>query len=168
MLAGSTYSFTPSASYPDGDTLTFSISGLPSWAIFNSSTGEISGTPAAGDVGVFSNISITVTDGQASADLPSFAIDVNTVALGSVTLSWTAPVENMDGSALVDLAGYNIYWGTSAGDYPNSVAITNASISSTVVENLVPGTYEFVATSVNDAGVESGYSNSTTKVVQAN
>jgi hypothetical protein len=46
------------------------------------------------------------------------------------------------------------------------VTITNASISTYVVENLVPGTYEFVATAFNEAGVESVNSNSTTKVVQ--
>ena len=34
-----------------------------------------------------------------------------------------------------------------------------------LVENLQPGTYEFVATSFNDAGIESAYSNPAIKVV---
>ncbi len=95
-----------------------------------------------------------------------FSITVNVVAMGSVTLSWTPPAENTDGSALIDLAGYNIYWGMTPGSYPNSVRIDNGSVSTYVVENLVPGTYEFVATSFNSAGVESSFSNSAIKVVQ--
>ena len=45
------------------------------------------------------------------------------------------------------------------------MTIDNPGLSSYVVENLVPGTYEFVATSINALGVESVYSNSATKVV---
>ena len=35
-----------------------------------------------------------------------------------------------------------------------------------MVDNLAPGTYEFVATAVNSAGVESRLSNAVTKVVR--
>jgi hypothetical protein len=82
-----------------------------------------------------------------------------------VTLSWTPPTQNEDGTALTDLAGYWIYWGTSPGSYPDSVKIDNPGLSTYVVDNLVPGTYEFVATSFNASGVESVYSNPATKVV---
>ena len=41
--AGEYYSFTPTASDPDGDVLTFSVVGLPSWAGFNTTTGQLSG-----------------------------------------------------------------------------------------------------------------------------
>ena len=163
--AGSAYTFTPAASDPDGDNLSFSVSGLPSWASFNSSNGRISGTPTAGNVGVYSNIRITVSDGSLSDVLGPFSITVNAVSNGSVTLNWTPPTENEDGTMLVDLAGYKIYWGTSAGSYPNSVTINNASISTYVIDNLAPGTYEFVATSFNAAGVESTFSNPATKIV---
>ena len=164
--AGSDYTFTPTATDPDGDMLSFSVTGLPSWARFDAASGRVSGTPLDGDVGTYANIVISVSDGQLSESLAPFTITVNAVSLGSVTLNWTPPTQNTDGTLLTDLAGYNIYWGTSAGNYPNSVTINNASISTYVVENLATGTYEFVATSFNTAGVESGYSNSTTKVVQ--
>lgn len=159
------YSFTPTASDPDGDALTFSVSGLPGWATFNNSTGRISGTPSAGDVGTYSGISISVSDGSLSATLPSFSITVQAISLGSVTLNWTAPTENDDGSPLTDLAGYKVYWGTSSGNYSNSVTINNPSVTTYIVENLSPGTYEFVATSLNSSGVESIYSGSVTEVV---
>ena len=163
--ANSQYSFTPNASDPDGNDLTFSVSGLPGWARFDTSTGRISGAPSDADVGTYSGIRITVSDGGASATLGPFSITVNAISLGSVTLSWTPPTQNEDGTTLTDLAGYKIYWGTSAGSYPNSVTINNSGIASYVVDNLVPGTYEFVATSFNVAGVESVYSNVAVKVV---
>jgi Putative Ig domain len=163
--ANSAYSFTPTASDANGDTLTFSITGQPSWASFNSSTGRLFGTPAAGDVGTYTNIRITVSDGSASATLGPFSITVQAVSLGSVTLDWIPPTENEDGSPLTDLAGYRIYWGTSSGSYPNSVTINNPGVTSYVVGNLAPGTYEFVATSFNSTGMESTYSNPATKVV---
>ena len=84
---------------------------------------------------------------------------------GSITLSWTAPTYNTDGSVLTDLDGYRIYWGAAPGQYPNSVTIDNQSITVYVLENIPVGTYEFVATSFNSAGVESNYSNPVTKVV---
>jgi len=70
-----------------------------------------------------------------------------------------------DGTPLTDLAGYKLYWGTTPGSYPNSVTIDNPSVTTYVVDNLAPGTYEFVATSYNASGVESRYSGAATKVI---
>ena len=116
----------------------------------------------------YNNISITVSDtSNASTTLGPFSISVSAVSLGSVTLDWTPPTENDDGSDLVDLDGYKIYWRTmpGSGGYPNSVTLENEGLTSYMVENLAPGTYEFVATSFNTARVESVYSNPATKVV---
>jgi len=165
VLAGSAYTFTPTASDPDNDTLSFAVANLPAWASFDDTTGRISGTPQSGDVGVYNNIRITVSDGTDSAELGPFSIEVMAVALGSVTLTWTPPTQNTDGSPLTDLAGYRIYWGNGGGVYPQSVTINNPGVSSYVVENLPPGDYEFVATALNSAGVESGFSNAATRTV---
>ena len=89
--ANSPYSFIPNSSDPDGDNLTFSISGRPGWAQFSASNGALSGTPGDGDVGVYSGIGITVSDGQASATLGPFAISVNALSNGTVTLSGMRP-----------------------------------------------------------------------------
>ena len=80
-------------------------------------------------------------------------------------MSWTAPTLNEDGTTLTDLDGYKLYWGTTPGNYPNSVTIDNESVTTYIVDSLAPGTYEFVATSFNTAGVESRYSGAATKVV---
>jgi hypothetical protein len=165
VLVDASYSFTPDASDSDGDNLTFSGTGLPGWANLDPSNGRLSGRPDSGDVGVYSNIRISVSDGQASDSLPAFTITVDAIALGSATLSWTAPTQNTDGSGLSDLAGFNIYWGTVVGSYPNKITINNASISTYVVENLVPGTYRFVATSFAESGIESDYSGVAVKSV---
>ena len=165
VTANGGYSFTPTASDADNDTLTFSVSGLPGWASFNTATGRISGTPDDADVGVYSDITITVSDGRSSASLGPFSITVNVMGADSVTLSWTAPTQNEDGSTLLNLAGYRVYWGTASGIYPNSVTINNSGLTTYVVENLDSGTYEFVATSLNADGVESEYSNLAVKTV---
>ena len=85
-----------------------------------------------------------------------------------MTLSWTPPTENSDGTALTNLAGYNIYYGTQQANYPNWIRIDNPSISTYLVENLVPDTYYLVVTSFNSMGIESTYSGVAVKTVVAN
>ena len=80
IVAGTAYSFTPTASDPDGNVLTYSISNQPAWATFSSSTGQLSGTPGTANVGTTSNIVITVSDGLLSATLAAFNIEVTAPA----------------------------------------------------------------------------------------
>src|SRR5690606_14951999 len=70
------YSFIPTASDPDGDSLSFSIANKPVWAAFNPATGALTGTPGNEHVGVTSGIVISVTDGSLSAGLPAFSLTV--------------------------------------------------------------------------------------------
>ncbi len=78
VLENQIYNFIPTADDIDvGDTLTFSITGAPSWASFNTSTGQLTGTPVNANVGTDSNIVISVTDGNSPAvSLASFNIEV--------------------------------------------------------------------------------------------
>lgn len=68
---------------------------------------------------------------------------------------------------LTDLAGYKIYYGTTPGDYTQQIRIDNPSISTYLIENLLPETYYIVATAFNTAGVESSYSGMATKTVES-
>ena len=165
VLVDNAYSFTPTASDPDGDALTFSMQNKPTWAQFDTTTGTLSGTPQISNVGDYLNIAITVSDGDLSNDLPPFSVTVVQNSDGSITLSWTAPTQNEDGSALTDLAAYKFYYGTSPGNYSDQVRVDNPGITTYVIENLAPATYYVVATAVNDAGVESQYSNEAVKQV---
>jgi hypothetical protein len=76
VTEGENYLFTPNASDPDGDALSFSITGKPAWASFNTSTGTLSGTPASGTAGLYSGITISVSDGELSDTMAAFAIEV--------------------------------------------------------------------------------------------
>jgi len=167
VQAGQAYTFTPSASDANGDTLTFSVTNKPDWADFNSSTGRLSGTPTAADIATYSNISISVSDGQASAALSAFAISGVDVAsgTGTATLSWTPPTENSDGSALTDLAGYQVYYGQSQNNLNRTVTLNNASLSTYVVENLGSGTWFFALVAVNSHGTTSVFSTVATKTI---
>lgn len=159
VVIGESYSFTPTASDADGDTLTFSIQNKPSWSDFSPTTGTLSGSPTLGDIRTYSEITIEVTDNLATTALASFAIDVVDVGQFSVTLSWTPPTENVDNSPLTDLAAYKFYWGLSEGNYPNSIYVANPGLSSYTVQNLVANTYYLVVSAVNQSGVESAVSN---------
>jgi hypothetical protein len=167
VQAGQAYTFTPSASDANGDTLTFSVTNKPDWADFNASTGRLSGTPTAADVAMYSNIGISVSDGQASASLSAFAISVTDGAAGTgtATLSWTPPTENSDGTALTDLAGYQVYYGQSQDNLNKTVTLNNASLSTYIVENLGSGTWFFALVAVNTHGTTSVFSSVATKTI---
>jgi hypothetical protein len=162
---GQEYLFIPAATDADGDSLTFSIINPPEWTEFDSTTGELSGMPMAGQSAVYDDITISVSDGKVMVSLPAFSITVAQVATSSVTLSWTAPTQNEDGTPLIDLAAYKIYYGLSEGNYPNEIRIDNPGITTYLVDNLTPNTYFFVSTSINLAGMESDFSNVASKIV---
>jgi hypothetical protein len=129
------------------------------WATFDTSNGRLAGTPSAGDVGLYSDIVISVSDGQASAELPAFAINVVAYAGGTVTLSWMPPTANTDGSPLLDLAGYEIYWGPESGSYSDSFNISNPGITTYMVENLTAGAHYFAIKAISSGRVASDFSN---------
>ena len=162
---GTAYSFTPVANDPDGGTLTFSIANKPAWANFNPANGQLSGTPTAANVGTFTGVVITVRDGTASTSLAPFSIGVTQVANGVVTLIWTAPTQNTDGTPLTNLGGYRIYFGTSASALTQTADITNASVSTYVISNLSPATWYFAIKARNAAGIESELSSIVSKAI---
>jgi hypothetical protein len=165
IVEGQAYSFTPTASDADGDTLSFTITNRPSWATFNTSTGRLSGTPGAGTVGTYSNIQIRVSDGTVEAALPAFSITVQQAANGSATLSWNAPTTRTDGSPLTNLAGYRLRYGNSSGNYPNTITISNPGLTSYVVNNLASGTWFFVLAAYDSGGLESSNTNPVSKTI---
>ena len=61
--AGKSLAFTVSASDADGDSLTYSASGIPTGATFDSKSGVFSWTPAAGQEGAYS-VTFEVSDGK--------------------------------------------------------------------------------------------------------
>ena len=155
--AGQAYSFKPQVS--GAAAASFTASNLPSWAKLDATTGQISGTPAAGQVGQYAGIVLTATSGTKSASLPAFSITVAAAtAVNAVTLSWDPPTENADGSQLVDLKGYKIHYGTASKNYSDTVDLNNPGMASYVIPDLSAGNYYFAITAYNSAGEESALS----------
>ena len=84
-------------------------------------------------------------------------IDTGGGGPNSLSLSWTAPTTNEDGTPLSDLAGYNLHYGTQPGQYSRVVNLgggTNAEIG-----GLGSGTYYLSVTAYDIFGNESNFSN---------
>lgn len=71
-----------------------------------------------------------------------------------VNLNWTAPVQNVDTTALNDLAGFKIYHGLASGIYSSLQDVGN--VTATTIPQLAEGvTHYFAITAYNIGGTES-------------
>ena len=166
--AGQKYTFAPVAADADADTLGFTIANRPAWAQFDTATGRLTGTPTTSNIGAFANVQISVSDGKATTKLPAFTITVAANSLpmpNAATLSWTAPTENTDGSALTNLAGYRIHYGTKADELTGEITIANAGITTYMVTDLAPATYYFAIKAISAGGAESNLSTVASKTI---
>lgn len=159
------FSFQPTASDPAGRKLTFSVNAKPSWTSFDSTTGRLYGTPGAANVGTTSNIVITANDGTASASLKAFSLTVTQTGNGSATLSWLPPTTNTNGTALTNLAGYQIKYGTNSGALSQTVQVANPGLTTYVISNLSPGTYYFGTLAYTSTGTQSKLSSLVSKTI---
>ncbi len=167
MAVGSAYAFTPTASDANADRLTFSIQNPPSWATFSATTGQLSGTPTASAAGTYPNIVVSVSDGTASAALSAFTITVIPAEVaGTATLSWVAPSQNEDGSALTNLAGFRIYTGRSSTGLTRTAEVSTASQFTYLLVSLQPGTWYFAVTAYSTLDAESELSGVVSKIVR--
>jgi len=138
------------------------------WDSANTSTctagGGWSGTqPSSGD---FSTGALTEdTTYRLTCEGPGgSAVALVTVRVLSKTIRWQAPTQNVDGSALTDLAGYVVYWGTQSRNYTGSYAINSPGITQWDA-TVSPGSYYFALTALDSEGNESGYSNQILKTI---
>jgi len=103
--------------------------------------------------------------GSGSSSVSASASGPEPTSKGSATLTWTAPTKNSDGSALTDLAGYHIYYGTSPGSLSNMINITSPSTLTYVVTDLGTGTWYFAVAAYTNSGLESEMSNVGSKTI---
>jgi hypothetical protein len=73
---------------------------------------------------------------------------------GTATLSWSAPIENVDGSSVTNLAGYRIYHGTNPNALQSTVQVSNPGITLYVMDGLSAGTHYFAVSAYNAVGIE--------------
>lgn len=168
VSAGNSYVFSPTGADPEGRALVWSISNLPRWATFSTASGRLAGAPNASDVGTYSNLVITASDGTHRTSLPAFNVSVNSTgsSSGSATLSWIPPTRNANGTTLTNLAGYRIYYGTSPGSLTRTVQVSNAGLTRYMLSDLSAATWYFAVRAYTSSGAESVNSNTVSKVVR--
>jgi len=90
-----------------------------------------------------------------SADSAGTGPDLNTPVL-----SWVAPSEREDGSglSLSEIARFRVYYGTSSGDYSDTIDINDNAAVQMALVNIPSGTFFIAITAVDADGLESTYS----------
>jgi hypothetical protein len=175
------YGFQTWATDTDGRTVSYSIKNKPSWATFDTTYGHLYGIPPTSAAGTYPNIVISASDGISQASLPAFTIVVEgaggstsggggtttppSSGSGSATLSWQPPTANTNGTAIKNLAGYTVYYGTNTNNY-TSVKLANPGLTSYTISNLPAGSYSFAVVAYNTAGETSQYSSVVTKTIK--
>jgi hypothetical protein len=122
----------------------------------DSSQGAASGTGSPATAGGTSTPQPAPVPAPAPAPAPGATTSTN------ATLAWEPPTQNSDGSALTDLVGYKIHYGTASQNYTGTVAVDNPGLTRYVVDNLPAGKYYFAVAAYNSKGVESTLSNEVT------
>ncbi len=83
----------------------------------------------------------------------------------SATLFWEAPTSNTNGSALTDLVGYRIYYGSGPDELSRTVQLNSIGLQTYVIDGLEPGTWYFAIVALARNGTESDPSNIVLKTI---
>lgn len=83
-------------------------------------------------------------------------IDIGGGGANSLMLSWNPPTTNEDGTTLIDLAGFKLYYGIQSGQY--SQVINVGDYTTAEIGDLGSGTYYLVVTAYDTYGNESSFS----------
>jgi hypothetical protein len=84
---------------------------------------------------------------------------------GSARVSWTAPTNNTDGTAITNLAGFRVYYGTSSSSLTRILSVSDITSTAASILSLAPGTWYFSVRAFNTSSVESTNSNLASKAV---
>ncbi|MCU7892132.1 MAG: putative Ig domain-containing protein [Candidatus Thiodiazotropha sp. (ex Ustalcina ferruginea)] len=172
VIAGDAYIFSPNASDPDDNSLNFTVTNLPNWASFNSTSGILSGTPSEEDAGLYEGIVISVTDNNETSSLAPLNLLVEasepTDTTGSVSLAWVPPSTRTDGSSLdmSEIAGYKVYMGDTQDTLEQVMDFADSTTHNCVLDDIENGDYYFAVTTYDNDGNESGFSNIAMKSTQ--
>ena len=115
----------------------------------------VASTPVASTPAASAPVASTPVASTPVTSTPVTSTPVASTTSDNVTLSWSAPTENTNGSALTNLAGYIIYYGTSASAMTQTIDINTVGLLTYVVGDLSAGSWYFQIVAVNAAGVES-------------
>jgi hypothetical protein len=176
VAANRYYGFQSWATDNDHRAVTYSIKNKPSWATFDTKYGHLYGIPTSANVGTYSSIVISASDGISSASLAPFSIQVtgtatssgsgSTSTTGSATVTWTPPLQNTNGSTLTNLAGFTISYGTNSSSLSSTIKVANAGLTRYVIDGLAAGTYYFAVAAYNSSGQTSSLSGLASKTIK--
>jgi hypothetical protein len=105
-------------------------------------------------------LSCSGSGGSVSDSVTVTVNDPPPVADKAIDVSWVAPVEREDGTPITmsEIAGYRLYYGTTAGIYPSMVEFTGSDTMNATINGLTSGTYYIVVTTYDVDGRESVHS----------
>jgi autotransporter-associated beta strand protein len=152
---GTAYSQAVATIGGDGDnSFTVSSGTLPAWLSLNTSTGMLSGTPAAGDVGTVA-FTLSVTDSLGSSASQPFSFTVNpAVSLGALSFAqWTVNQGAYTGAISV-AGGSGAYSNLTVTGLPTglSASLTGGAIEISGTPTSAPGTYPITASLQDSSG----------------
>jgi hypothetical protein len=84
---------------------------------------------------------------------------------GSATLNWTPVTQNTDGTALKNLAGYQVHYGPSPSAMSTVVVLADPGQTTYIVSDLSSGTWYFAVAAYTSSGVEGEWSNVAAKII---
>jgi hypothetical protein len=88
-----------------------------------------------------------------------------TTTSGSAKVTWLPPTQNSDGTALTNLAGYTIDYGTAANALNKTLTVANPAQSSLTISNLTSGTWYFAVQAYTNSGAHSALSTVASKII---
>ncbi|MDP2226051.1 MAG: putative Ig domain-containing protein, partial [Moraxellaceae bacterium] len=168
------YSYTASATDPEGQALTYSLFSAPAWLSFNVGTRQLTGTPPEATANYTANVTLRVSDGTnlvsqvfiinvtADNDAPAFSTVPVTSATESTLYSYTANATDPESQALTFSLFSGPAWlsfnaGTRvlSGTPPEAIANYTANVTLRVSDgtNVVNQNFTINVTADNDAPV---------------
>jgi hypothetical protein len=88
------------------------------------------------------------------------------LAPGTASLNWTPVTQNANGTVATDLAGYQVYYGTSPGAMNSVIVAADPTQTSYVVTNLSSGTWYFAVAAYTNDGTIGLLSNIASKTIE--
>jgi hypothetical protein len=154
LTAGTQYSFQPQSTDPDGDTLTYSATNLPAWASINTTSGLVSGTPSEANVGMSGMITIGVSDGKATSELPDFRIEVTSAQPPPATVNTPPTITGTPGTQATVGTSYSF---TPVGDDADNDSLTYSITNKPTWATFTASTGALVGTPAsNNVGMTTG------------
>ena len=141
--------------------LSWSSTGADSCQASGSWSGSksLSGQQSSGTISGAGTFTLTCSN-SAGSDVAM----VSVIPVGSLTVSWQAPTENVDGSPVSGISNYRIHYGTQSGQYDDVAEVSGSATAHTL--NVPVGNYYIAMTAIDLEGDESGLSNQVTLTAQ--